>query len=119
MLDSNSSSIFLAVRSWTPDPLLPLSLSFLVCTVRAITLTQGLIQCPIPHPGDEEPLRDPHLGRLTVAAPERTSEDEVNLISMVCPHIARPDILEEAGLMLELVEVDRGVGTWGGGEDGP
>jgi hypothetical protein len=30
---------------------------------------------------------------------------------MVSVHVGWPDILEEAGLMLEFIEVDRGMGT--------
>jgi hypothetical protein len=30
---------------------------------------------------------------------------------MVSLNVGRPDVLENAGLMLELIEVDRGMGT--------
>lgn len=53
-LDSNSSSGFLAVRSWAPDSILSL-----ISTVRAIALTQGPSQGPVPHSENEESLRDP------------------------------------------------------------
>ena len=50
--------------------------------------------------------------RLTFQAPEIGAKDEVNVITMVCLWIERPDMLDEAGQILELIEVDRSMGTW-------
>lgn len=46
-------------------------------------------------------------------APNGRSKDKENLITMVGLHMRWLDVLEEVGPMLELVEVDRGMGTWG------
>ena len=53
--------------------------------------------------------------RLTFHAPEIGAKDKGGFITMVCPHIEWSGMLDEAGRMLELIEVDRSLGTWKGG----
>ena len=40
------------------------------------------------------------------------AKDKGNIITMVCPHMGWSGMLDEAGPMLELIEVDRSMGTW-------
>lgn len=46
-----------------------------------------------------------------MVAPGGGSEDKEHLITMVCPHMGWLAVLEEAGLMLDFVEIDWDMGT--------
>jgi hypothetical protein len=50
------------------------------------------------------------MRKLTIAVQE-VSKDKRNLIAMVRLDMGLPDDIDNAGLMLELIEVDGGMGT--------
>lgn len=59
-------------------------------------------------PGNEGPC----LGRLTVVDPGKDPEDKDNFIAMVCLDVWWHFVLEEAGPVLKLIEINWSKGTW-------